>query len=210
MAVGYRDGGSRFRAMPDTRLTIAIIDATQVRTAILEDGLRAAGPVDVAVISHTGNLRRQLAEIDPDVVIIDLENPSRDVLEQMLQVSREVARPVAMFVDQSSTAMMEAAIDAGVSAYVVDGLKSERVRSIVDLAITRFNAFSRLQRELEAARFELAERKLIDRAKGILMKTRRLTEEEAYELMRKTAMNQNRKVADIARSVLTAAELLHP
>jgi response regulator NasT len=196
--------------MPTARLTVAIVDANQVRSAILEDGLRAAGLESVTVVAQTGDLLRRLADLDPDVVIIDLENPSRDVLEQMFQVSRAVARPVAMFVDQSDTAMMEAAIDAGVSAYIVDGLKGERVKSIVDLAITRFNAFSRLQSELQAVRTELADRKVIERAKGILMKTRRLKEEEAYALLRKTAMDQNRKLADIARSVLTAAELLNP
>jgi response regulator NasT len=196
--------------MPTARLTVAIVDANQVRSAILEDGLRAAGLENVTVVAQTADLLRRLADLDPDVVIIDLENPSRDVLEQMFQVSRAVARPVAMFVDQSDTAMMEAAIDAGVSAYIVDGLKGERVKSIVDLAITRFNAFSRLQSELQAVRTELADRKVIERAKGILMKTRRLKEEEAYALLRKTAMDQNRKLADIARSVLTAAELLNP
>jgi response regulator NasT len=194
--------------MPESRLTVAVIDANQVRAAILEDGLRSAGFTDVAVIAETDNLLRRVATLDPDVVIIDLENPSRDVVEQMFQVSRVVARPVAMFVDQSDAAMMEAAIDAGVSAYVVDGLKKERIKSIVDLAITRFNAFSRLEKELASVRTELADRKVIDRAKGILMRSRKLTEQQAYDLLRRTAMNENRKVADIAGSVVTAAGLL--
>lgn len=194
--------------MPESRLTVAVIDANQVRAAILEDGLRSAGFTDVAVIAETDNLLRRVATLDPDVVIIDLENPSRDVVEQMFQVSRVVARPVAMFVDQSDAAMMEAAIDAGVSAYVVDGMKKERIKSIVDLAITRFNAFSRLEKELASVRTELADRKVIDRAKGILMRSRKLTEQQAYDLLRRTAMNENRKVADIAGSVVTAAGLL--
>lgn len=194
--------------MLETRLSVAIVDANQVRAAILEDGLRTAGLDNVTVIAGTENLLRALAALDPDVVIIDLENPSRDVLEQMFQVSRVVARPVAMFVDQSDAAMMEAAIDAGVSAYVVDGLKKERVKTIVDLAITRFHAFSRLQQELDAVRGELADRKVIDRAKGILMRMRNLSEQEAYDLLRRTAMNENRKVADIAQSVVTTAGLL--
>lgn len=194
--------------MSDKRLSIAIIDENQLRAAILEDGLRASGVETVTVIRDRVNLLRKLVMIDPDVVIIDLENPSRDELEQMFQVSRVVARPVAMFVDQSDTAMIEAAVDAGVSAYVVDGLKGERIKAVVDMAISRFNAFSRLQGELEQARSELADRKVIDQAKGILMKSKGLSEHEAYELMRKTAMNQNRKLAEIAQSVVIAAGLL--
>jgi response regulator NasT len=187
---------------------VVIVDENAVRSAILEDGLRSAGVTEVVVVAEMDNLLRRVAMVDPDVIIIDLENPSRDVLEQMFQVSRVVARPVAMFVDQTDGAMIEAAIDAGVSAYVVDGFKKERVKPIVDMAISRFNAFSRLRSELEQARTELAGRKVIDRAKGILMRTRGLTEEEAYALLRKTAMNQNRKVADIAASVVTASDLL--
>ena len=145
--------------------------------------------------------------IDPDVILIDLENPSRDVLEQMFQVSRAVRRPVAMFVDQSDAASIEAAVDAGVSAYIVGGLRKERVQNILDLCISRFNAFSRLQDELDRTRSALEERKVIDRAKGILMKAKNLTEETAYAMLRKTAMNENKKIAEVAQSVITAAEL---
>jgi response regulator NasT len=115
-----------------------------------------------------------------------------------------------MFVDRADLASIEAAVEAGVSAYVVDGLKQERVKPILDMAVSRFNAYSRLTRELDEARGELENRKLIDRAKGILMKSRGLTEEAAYALLRKTAMNQNRKIADIAQSLITAAGLLDP
>ena len=125
----------------------------------------------------------------------------------MFQVSRVVRRPVAMFVDQTDTASIQAAIEAGVSAYIVDGLKKQRVKHIIDMCISRFNAFSRLQSELDQARSPLAERKLIDRAKGVLMKAKNLTEEDAYALMRRTAMNENKKIAEIAQSVLTAAEM---
>ena len=198
------------RVMSVKPFSVAIIDANHVRAAILEDGLRSSGIDSVTVIREGGNLLRRLVDLDPDVVIIDLENPSRDELEQMFQVSRVVARPVAMFVDRSDTAMIEAAVDAGVSAYIVDGLKRERVKAIVDMAISRFNAFSRLQSELDAARSDLADRKIIDRAKGILMSSRNLSEGDAYDLLRKTAMSQNRKMADIAHSVVIAAGLLKP
>lgn len=134
---------------------VVVIDENDVRAAILEDGLREAGFVGVTRLSDTTNLMRQLVSLDPDVIIIDLENPSRDVLEQMFQVSRSVSRPVAMFVDQSDSEMTNAAMDAGVSAYVVDGLKKERVKTIVDTAISRFNTFSKLRAELEEARTNL-------------------------------------------------------
>src|SRR5499425_766639 len=141
------------------------------------------------------------------IVIVD-ENPIRDVLEQMFQVSRAVKRPIAMFVDQSDAASIEAAVDAGVSAYIVGGLRKERIKNILDLCISRFNAFARLQDELDRARTALEDRKVIDRAKGILMKAKNLTEEEAYTLLRKTAMNEKKKIVEIAQSVITAAELL--
>lgn len=179
-----------------------------MRAAILEEGLREAGFARVVHISETAALLRQISDINPDIIIIDLESPSRDVLEQMFQVSRVVERPVAMFVDQDEDGMIEQAIDAGVSAYVVDGLKKERVSSIVRVAISRFDAFSRLRRELDDAKNELAARKTIERAKGILMKSRGLSEAEAYAQLRKTAMAENKKIIDIAQSVVTAAKLL--
>jgi response regulator NasT len=146
--------------------------------------------------------------IEPDVIIIDLGNPNRDMLESMFQLSRAVKRPIAMFVDRSDTQSIEASVEAGVSAYVIDGLRKERVKPIMEMAISRFNAFSRMARELEDARGELENRKVIERAKGILMRSRGLSEEAAYQLLRKTAMNQNRKVADVAQSLVTAADLL--
>ena len=192
----------------DHSLKIVIVDKNPVRAAILEDGLREAGHVHVVRIDETSHLLARIYAIDPDVILIDLENPSRDVLEQMFQVSRAVKRPVAMFVDQSDSASIEAAVDAGVSAYIVGGLRKERIKNILDLCISRFNAFARLQDELERTRTALDERKAIDRAKGILMRARNLTEQDAYALLRRTAMNENKKIADVAQSVITAAELL--
>jgi len=188
-------------------LNIVIVDDSPVRAAILEEGLREAGYVNVVRIEGTAKLLARIYALDPDVILIDLENPSRDVLEQMFQVSRIVKRPVAMFVDQADSASIQASVDAGVSAYIVDGLKKERIKSILDLCISRFNAFSRLQSELEQTKSALEERKVIDRAKGILMKAKNLSEEQAYALLRKTAMNENRKIAEVAQSVVTAAEL---
>src|SRR5471032_1341795 len=159
---------------------IVIVDESPIRAAILVEGLREAGFTGVTHISEMHNLLARIYALDPDVILIDLENPSRDVLEQMFQVSRVVKRPVAMFVDQSDTASIQAAIDAGVSAYIVDGLKKERIKNILDMSIMRFNAFSRLEGELEQTKSALEDRKVIDRAKGILMKLKNLTEEDAY------------------------------
>ncbi len=198
---------SACRSTPDASLKILVIDEAPIRRAILEAGLREAGFLNVVVLENTTGLLDQVYRIDPDVILIDLENPSRDVLEQMFQVSRIVRRPIAMFVDQSDRSTIAAAIDAGVSAYIVDGLKKERVRHILDLCISRFRAFSRLQDELDRTKSALQERKVIDRAKGIIMKAKNLSEEEAYALLRTTAMNEKRKIAEVAQSVITAAEL---
>ena len=187
---------------------IAIVDESPIRAAILEEGLREAGFTDVVRIDEMQSLLSRIYALDPDVIVIDLENPSRDVLEQMFQVSRAVRRPIAMFVDQSDAASIQASVDAGVSAYIVDGLKKERLKPILDLCISRFNAFSRLQDELDRAKSALEDRKVIDRAKGILMKLKGLTEDEAYVLLRSTAMREKKKIGEIAQSILTASELL--
>jgi response regulator NasT len=192
----------------DPTLKIVLVDENPIRSAILMDGLRDAGHAHVMHLNETSYLLSRIYAMDPDVILIDLENPSRDVLEQMFQVSRAVKRPVAMFVDQSDKASIEAAVDAGVSAYIVGGLQKERIKNILDLCISRFHAFARLQDELDRTRTALEERKVIDRAKGILMKAKNLDEEEAYGLLRRTAMNEKKKIAEVAQSVVTAAELL--
>jgi response regulator NasT len=191
----------------DLLLKIVIVDESPVRSAILEEGLREAGFTDVVRIAEMQNLLARIYKIDPDVILIDLENPSRDVLEQMFQVSRIVKRPIAMFVDQSDTASIQASVDAGVASYIVDGLKKERIKYILDTCISRFNAFARLQEELDRTKSALEERKVIDRAKGILMTAKKLTEDDAYALLRSTAMKENKKIAEIAQSVITAAEM---
>jgi len=189
-------------------LSILVVDENRARAAIIEDGLREAGHSRVEVVTETAGLVRRIETLNPDVIVLDLENPNRDQLEHFFQVSRSVQRPIAMFVDRSDTASIAAAVDAGVSAYIVDGLKKERVKPILDMAISRFNAFNRLTRELQDARTELADRKIIDRAKGILMNARKLDEESAYRLLRKTAMNENRRLADVARGLVSAHSLL--
>jgi response regulator NasT len=200
--------------MSQRSLRILIVDENAVRAAILEDGLHltnggdSGGSLEIHNIRDMTNLLARIAGVDPDVILIGLDNPSRDTLEQMFQVSRVARRPIAMFVDKSDSATVQAAIDAGVSAYVVDGLRKERVKSILDVTISRFHAFDRLQSELREAKSALEDRKLINQAKAILMKKRHCSEEEAYVLLRRTAMNQNRKIAELARSLVAAAALL--
>jgi len=187
-------------------LRILIVDQNAQRATILEEGLREAGYRDVVVVRQVQNLLRRIVDINPDVIFIDLENPHRDVLEQMFQVSRSVPRPIAMFVDQSDTATIEEAVDAGVATYIVDGLRKERIKPILDTTISRFNAFKKLRDRLDGATQALEERKLIDRAKGILMTARKMSEADAYELLRKSAMNENCRLADIAQRVLADAK----
>lgn len=194
--------------MPGPKLTILVIDENRPRASIIKEGLREAGHDAVTVVHDVVGIAARIETLQPDVIVIDLANPNRDMLEDMFRLSRAVNRPIAMFVDRSDAVSIEAAIDAGVSAYVVDGLKKERVKAILDMAIIRFNAFSRMARELQDARTELHNRKVVDRAKGLLMKLRGLSEQEAYGLLRKTAMNQNRKISEVAQSLVTAAGLL--
>jgi two-component system, response regulator / RNA-binding antiterminator len=189
-------------------LCIAVIDKNPLRAAILEEGLRAAGHRSVVRINDTAKLLDRIRAIGPDVILIDLESPSRDVLEQMFEVSRSVARPLAMFVDRSDAASIDAAIDAGVSAYIVDGLRKERVKSILDMTISRFNAFAKLKKELETAKSQLDDRKAVERAKALVMRAKAIPEEQAYALTRHVAMNENKKIGGVARSIITAAELL--
>ena len=189
-------------------MRIAIIDDSGLRATFLEESLREAGFDEIEVVPAQGAFVARLERMAPDVVLINMGNANRDSLEEMLAVSRALAKPIAMFVDQSDDGMIGAAIDAGVSAYVVDGLRKDRVKPVLELAIRRFNAFSKLQGELDAARSELADRKTIDRAKTILMNSRGLSEPEAYALLRKTAMNQGRRIVEVAEALISAADLL--
>jgi response regulator NasT len=187
---------------------IVIVDESPIRAAILQEGLREAGFTQVVHISEMQSLLARIYAVDPDIILIDLENPSRDVLEAMFQVSRAVRRPIAMFVDQSDSASIQASVEAGVSAYIVDGLRKERIKPILDLCVSRFNAFAKLQEELERTKSQLEDRKIIEKAKGILMKVKGLTEDEAYVLLRSTAMREKKKIGEIAQSIITASEML--
>jgi response regulator NasT len=190
-------------------LRVLVVDQNTDRAEIVRRALIEAGEDHVVEIATgSGDLLILLRAAQPDIVIVDLDLPDRDTIEQLRVATREMPRPIVMFVDQTDADTMRAAISAGVSAYVVDGLTAKRVKSVLDVAVARFQAFEQLRHELETARLGLAERKVIDRAKGILMKVRGMTEEEAYAALRSKAMNDQRKVVEIAQSIITAAELL--
>lgn len=190
------------------RLLILIVEPDPDRAQPIADGLREAGDHDIRIIAEQSGLARKVAELQPDIVLIDIANPSRDVLEELALAAGPNERPVAMFVDRSDEQMTRAAIEAGISAYVVDGLRAERIKSILDAAIARFHIFQQMRAELVATRAALEERKIIDRAKAVLMKARGIDEEAAYAILRKAAMDQGKRMAEIAQQLVMAAGLL--
>ncbi len=189
-------------------LSIVVVEKDRERALLIVDSLRAAGDFDVHVIAEETALARRISERKPDIVLVDVTNPSRDMLEELTLASSPLERPVAMFVDQSDDGLTKAAIEAGVSAYVVDGLRPERIKPVLDAAIARFHLFARMRAELVATKRALEERKTIDRAKGLLMKARGMSEDEAYAALRKAAMDQGKKLAEVAEALVLAAGLL--
>jgi two-component system, response regulator / RNA-binding antiterminator len=188
--------------MPE--LVILIVDESVDRALLIEQALRAAGHFNVKTIHQLKGIAREIEAHAPDVIVMDLGNPERDFLEHMFRLSKSLRKPIAMFVDQSSDEAMLNAVEAGVSAYVVDGLKRERVKPILDLAIARFKSFEKLRGERDDAIQALDERKQIERAKGLLMQDRKITEPEAFEMMRSAAMNQKQSLANIASAIIIA------
>ena len=193
--------------MPD-RLTIVVVEKDRERAILIVESLRDSGDHDIHVIGDDSGLARAISSRNPDIVLIDIQSPSRDVIEELTLASAPMDRPVAMFVDQSDGALTRAAIQAGVSAYVVDGLRPARIKPIIDAAIARFQMFQQMRTELEATRRALEDRKIIDRAKGLLMKARGIDEDAAYALLRRAAMDQGKRVAEVAGALVTAAGLL--
>ncbi|GIT90097.1 two-component system response regulator [Jannaschia pagri] len=191
-----------------TSLRILVVEADEDRARQIIDALVEAGWSDVHALAQVSGLDRAIRTISPDIVLIDIANPDRDTLEHLSLVSDPKARPVAMFVDQTDDELTRAALNAGVSAYVVDGLTPTRIKSVLETAIARFHVMRQMQSELDAAKRALEDRKTIDRAKGILMRQRGIGEEEAYGLLRRTAMDQGRKVIEVAQALVTAADLL--
>ncbi|MEM8631835.1 MAG: ANTAR domain-containing protein [Pseudomonadota bacterium] len=189
-------------------LSIIVVEPDRDRALMIVDSLRETGETDIHVISEVSSLARRISERNPDVVLVDLTSPTRDMIEELTLATAPLDRPVAMFVDQSDDSLTKAAIEAGVSAYVVDNLRPDRIRPVISAAISRFQVFRRMRDELAETKRALEERKVIDRAKGLLMKARGIGEDEAYGLLRKTAMDQGKKISEVATALVTAAELL--
>ncbi len=195
-------------SVQEAKLKIAVVDESAARAEVIAEGLREAGLTDVHLLVERTGLVARLTSLAPDVILINLENPRRDMLEESFTLSRALSRPIAMFVDQTDERTISEAVDAGISAYVVDGMRKERIKPILELAVRRFHAFARLQGELAEAKSALAERKTVDKAKILLMKRRKIDEATAYALMRKQAMDSGRRIADIAEALISVEALL--
>lgn len=189
-------------------LTVMLVDDQPARAALLEQALLDHSYKVIARLSSAAGLAQQVASLEPDVIIIDIESPDRDTLEHMASLHRDNPHPVVMFAEEGDTSAIERAMRAGVSAYVVDGLNPARVKTIVDVAVARFREFQALRRELEETRTQLADRKQIDRAKGLLMKQRGLDEKQAYNAMRKMAMDRGQRLAEVASNIIAVFDLL--
>lgn len=193
--------------MPKT-LTIVVVEPDPDRARLIVDALSADADYDIHVVAERAALARNIAQRKPDLVLVDVADPSRDTIEELTLATGPLDRPVALFVDRSDAGLSAAAIEAGLSAYVVDGLTPLRVKPILEAAIARFRLMQRMRTELAETKRALGERKVIDRAKGLLMRARGIPEDEAYDLLRRTAMDQGRRVADVAEALVTAAGLL--
>lgn len=189
-------------------MRVLVVDESPERADLLREGLERAGHEVTATLTSPLALLKTVEQLRPDVVVIDTESPSRDVLEHLVMVTQHTPRPIVMFASDGSPETIRQATRAGVSAYVVDGLDRERIRSIVDAAVARFEEFQSLREQLADANLKLSERKLVERAKGLLMKSRRLDEDAAYRLLRKFAMDRKLKVAEVAQQLIDAADLL--
>ena len=185
-----------------------IVDDAVECTKVLQQALVRAGHEVIAYVPSTFDLHRQVSALKPDIIIIDTDSPDRDTLENICVMSRDEPRPVVMFTHDGDGEKIRAATRAGVSAYVVDGMSGERIGPIIEAAVARFEQFQALKRELDDIEEKLADRKVIERAKGILMKTRNLSEEAAYSALRKQAMESNARLADVSRQLIAVAGLL--
>jgi len=189
-------------------LRVLIVDRTAARSHALREALEREGYVALVPPPGRCDLLRCVRELEPDVIIVDMDSPDRDIVEDSRRVFLEDPRPIVMFVDESDSASIRAAVDAGVASYVVKGASPERVRPVVEVALARFRAFQSLKSELDDARNSLAERKLVERAKGILMERRSCSEDEAYRMLRRMAMSRGQRLIEVARNVIEMATLL--
>ncbi len=182
--------------------------AQDERTRALRIGLLEAGYNIIASFPADLHLPERVAQLQPDMIIIDAESDARDVLEHVVMATRNARRPIVLFTEDKAQSSMEAAMAAGVSAYIVAGLQSERIKPVLDVALARFNAEQKLLTELSDTKLKLAERKTIERAKGLLMERHKISEDEAYIKLRRMAMDKNLKLSELAQRVLDIADLL--
>ncbi|WP_295142258.1 ANTAR domain-containing protein [uncultured Reyranella sp.] len=189
-------------------LSVVLIDDNPARAEIVESGLRDAGYVLLARLDGTYDLAARVSVLQPDVIVISIDNPGRDAIEDLRRTTEQQPRPIALFADRSDPATIAAGMEAGVSAYVVKGLTQDRVQPVVDVAVAHFNRYHAMREELERARLSLVERKTVDRAKGLLMEQKGIGEEAAYKLLRKLAMDQNKRIGEVAQDLLTYARAL--
>ncbi|WP_428677118.1 ANTAR domain-containing response regulator [Reyranella sp.] len=189
-------------------LSVVLIDDNPTRAEIVESGLRDAGYVLLARLDGTYDLAARVSVLQPDVIVISIDSPGRDAIEDLRRTTEQQPRPIALFADRSDPATIAAGMEAGVSAYVVKGLTQDRVQPVVDVAVAHFNRYHTMREELERARLSLVERKTVDRAKGLLMEQKGIGEEAAYKLLRKLAMDQNKRIGEVAQDLLTYAKAL--
>ena len=178
------------------------------RGKALRIGLLEAGYNIIASLPADLYLPERIAQLQPDMIIIDAESDARDVLEHIVIATRDERRPIVMFTEDDNTSTMEAAMEAGVTAYIVAGLQAERIKPVLDVALARFRQEQKLLTELSDTKHKLAERKVIERAKGLLMSRHKLSEDEAYQKLRSMAMNKNLKLSEIAQRLLDVEDLL--
>lgn len=190
------------------QLKVSIVDDDSSRAIILEKALEDAGYLVIAVLCSSDNLLMHIEREQPDVIIVDLESPNRDSLESMRIVTQHNPKPIVMFTNNADDDMISEAINAGVSAYVVDGFNENRIKPIMNVAIARFREFQALRSELEKTKSSLEERKLIEKAKGIIMAQRQCKEEEAYQVLRKISMDNNKRIIEIAEQIISITDAL--
>lgn len=189
-------------------MKVMLVDSDTERTASLKHQLMSEGYSQLVSIDHTAGLLARINQHHPDIIIINMKRPDRDALEALRIVNREIPKPIVFFAKQSDYETTQAAINAGVSVYIVDGIADKRLKSILDVAIARFQHFQNLKTEMEGYKQRLEDRKDVDKAKGILIKHRQFSEEEAYQLLRKMAMDRNMRIGDAARNFIAAITLL--
>lgn len=189
-------------------LRVLLIDDNAERAAAVTAGLEADGCVVVGLVPDHADITGEVRRLGAEVIVCDLDHASRDAIDSMRALHRDEPRPVVMFVDRTDPGSIAEALEAGVAAYVVEGLSPTRVRAVIDVAVARFQAHQALRAELAEARSALSERKLVERAKGLLMQTRRMSEDEAYRVLRRLAMDQGKRLSDVAENVISMAKLL--